>query len=204
MKKILIIITVVFFHLQAKGQVMENDSAIASQHKNPFIIRCFVNLTPNPKLDSLEKVYKFRFCSLAACINPLTTEYLERQALEAIKIRLEEIAERFVKEGTPVLVFIGGDSSYKYAERMNEGKNAYNIQYVSFGDYCNLYKNDKFLETMFNDKTKQLLGIKEPDTNTKHKLQARYARRDFPKQWAQDILVGVQPHVHIGRPLLDQ
>lgn len=153
-------IWVLFLHQLAKGKPLANDSLIASQHKNHTINRCFANLTPHPKLDSLEKVYQFRFCSLAACINPLTSEHFEGQALESIKIRLEELAERFVKEGTPVLVSIGGDGSYQYAQRMNRVENEYHITYVSFGDYCVLGRNDRYFESVFNDKTNQLLGLK--------------------------------------------
>jgi hypothetical protein len=62
---------------------------------------------------------------------PISVEYLKGQNRELIKLRLEEIAERFVKEGTPVILILGGLSGGDYAKEMNSEKNEYNLKYVT-------------------------------------------------------------------------
>ena len=98
--------------------------------------KCFDGLTKSARLDTLEAKLGFHFCCIAACVNPFSVEYLKGQDIELVKFRLHEIAERFVTEGTPVILFLGGLSSAELANKLNSENNRYNITYISSGNYC--------------------------------------------------------------------
>jgi hypothetical protein len=145
--------------LTSYAQTFEKDFVISSWYNNEFMSKCFEGLSQSPKLDSLQERVGFRFCSIAACVNDFTTRYVHEQERELIKLRLEELSERFIKEGTPIILFLGGHRSSEYVNKLNSEKNEFNIRYVSSGNYCQRSETEGYFEFVFNQHTKKLLGL---------------------------------------------
>jgi|SRR5687768_3031592 len=160
------------FSLATDAQLMENDSLISTLYNDEFMIRCFEDLTKSDKIDSLENKVGFHFCSIAACVNLFSVEYLKGKNRELVKLRLEEIAERYAKEGTPVILMLGGLSGGDQANKLNSVKNEYNIKYVSTGNYCLVTETENYFEYVFNKRTNEILGI-EKQTKRRRKATRR-------------------------------
>jgi hypothetical protein len=159
--KILSIIILGLICSTSYGQVTDKDSLITSLYDDVYMKKCFDGLTQSSELDSLESKLGFRFCSIASCVNPFSVAYVKGRNRDLIKLRLEEIAERFVKDGTPIFLILGGHSGGAQADKLNAEKNEHNIRYVSTGNYCEISQTEATLENAFNLKTQTLLGLGE-------------------------------------------
>jgi hypothetical protein len=151
----------------SQGQVTEKDSLISCWYDNDLLTKYFDGLAKSSKLDTLEKKLEFHFNSIAACVNPFSVNYLSGQDIELVKSRLQEISERLVKDGTPVILFLGGDSSAEHADKLNSERNEYNITYISTGNYCQRPKTESYFQDAFNHRTEELLGIVKPKKQRK-------------------------------------
>jgi hypothetical protein len=161
MRLLIGIVSGLVFSLTCYGQVTEKDSLISTMYNDVLMTKCFEGLTRPAKLDSLEEKLGFHFCSIAACVNPFSVEYIKGQNRELVKLRLEELAERLVKEGTPVMLILGGLSGGDRANKLNSEKNEYNLKYLSTGNYCEVTETESYFEEVFNKRTNKLLGLKE-------------------------------------------
>ena len=145
--------------LTSYGQTSDKDSLLASLYADTHMKRCFDGLSQSPELDSLESKLGFHFCNLASCVNPFSVAYLKGRDRELVRLRLEEIAERFVKDGTPILLILGGLSGGDEADKLNAERNEHNIRYVTTGNYCDVQETEKYFEYAFNLRTRKLLGL---------------------------------------------
>mgnify|MGYP000963432280 FL=1 len=161
------IILLLTVSLTSYGQVTEKDSLISSRYSNELVKKCFDGLTKSSTLDTLEKKLGFHFCSIAACVNPFSIRYLKGQDSESVKLRLQEIAERLVKDGTPVILFGGEQSDLKDTDKLNTDHNGNNITYLATGNCCYRFYNEAYFEDAFNQRTKELLGIVKPKKKRK-------------------------------------
>jgi hypothetical protein len=145
--------------MMSHGQVSELDSVMAASNSDKYISRCFDGLRKSSKLDSLELKYGIHFCSITACVNYYTTSTANGQDIELLKLRLEELAERFFSEGNPVFIFLGGEPGYGATNRRNSENLNDSIKYVrcSYGPRT---ATEIDLEEAFNRRTRQLLGMK--------------------------------------------
>jgi len=145
----------------AFGQETKLDSLVTTIYVDKYVNRDFESLPTDDGIRALEAKYKIRFKSLAACINPLTTQVLGEDEVQVLKGRIEQIAQALFNDGTPILISVGGSNSVQWAKDMNEKGNKYNVTYVSFGNYCVVEKTEREFEKVFNRKISELLGIRD-------------------------------------------
>lgn len=154
-KKILFAVLLIL-SFQAKGQNADEsmeieDHSISAQ----LYTKCYKNL--NYGAEILEKYPAFKetkLCSLAYCMMLLA--YQDQEIQQIGKDRLIGITTQLYREGNPVILIMGTESSFE-AERRNENlDDDDHIVYISYGE-CT---NPSFLSEgaeIVNKQTRQLI-----------------------------------------------
>jgi hypothetical protein len=160
--KLIMRFATILFHLTIHsvfGQVLKLDSIAFELDQEKFINRSFNSLEQDSTLLTIELRYGVRLDNIQPCLMLATVKILNEEQMEHLNARVEEIAERFYKEGSPILLSIGGNNSVGTVHELNTKGNKYNVTYLSFGNYCNVEKGEYEFEKVFNSKTMKLLGI---------------------------------------------
>src|SRR5690242_20282041 len=92
------------------GQPSENDTTktTALTGLEYFYNQTFADLAPFPSLDSSHlKAYEEICTNLAGCFVVLEAYPLRAQEAEALYVRMEELASRFYRKGTPLILMHG-------------------------------------------------------------------------------------------------
>lgn len=117
--------------------------------------KCFPNLNQGSEiLEKYPEMQKFGFCSIFKCINLLA--YQEEFIQEIGKARLIGIATQLYREGNPVILISGMDSSSTEIEENKNIKDDNNIVYVSVGE-CVIPNYVWTAKEMFNKQTRMLI-----------------------------------------------
>ncbi len=141
------------------GQEAKSDSIAFKYNLDKFINRSFDSLKTDNLLLTIEARHGVKFDNLGSCLMLATVRILNEDELKHLNARVEEIAERFYTEGSPILISLGGSNSVYATNRLNQKGNKYNVTYVSLGNYCVVDKGEDEIEKVFNDRTMKLLGI---------------------------------------------
>ncbi|MGV3589984.1 MAG: hypothetical protein ACO1OF_23450 [Adhaeribacter sp.] len=162
MKKI--IVGIIFFFSSQLGfsqNSVEKNSLSLPHPFGKYLNKCFTDLEPINYLKSHPLTQKKELCNLAIL---LYLEVYHQDSLfnEAIYIRLKQIANKFYKEGTPVLIVGNGMNSIESALKLNNKGNPYGITFISMGNSClNSTDVDNGIKK-FNQETKKLVNYIEP------------------------------------------
>jgi len=138
MKRITIFFFALVLSITAFGQVPDS-SATGNNTQLEVLNRQFSYLKRNISLSELESSLEIKLNTIGGCLmildfaKDLSLDSLSRTAL---KERLEEMADTFVAEGTPILLSGNGMNSVHNAARENTQPNSYNLKYVSTGNSC--------------------------------------------------------------------
>jgi hypothetical protein len=166
MKKNIIAFFTLMLSYTAYGQ--QADSVLAtSDYKAQIEVlnHQFPDLKRNASLGELENRYKITLNTIGGCL--MILEYAEVLRLDssgktALKKRLEEVADTYGTEGSPILLSGNGMNSVENAISNNSQPNDYNIKYVSTGNSCisELGSWAYFGIAAFNRSTLDKLGLK--------------------------------------------
>jgi hypothetical protein len=117
--------------------------------------KCFPNLNQGSEIfEKYPEMQKFEFCSIIKCVALLA--YKEEYIQEIGKARLRGIATQLFREGNPVILISGMDSSSTEIEENKNVKDDNNIVYVSIGE-CVIPQYMWTAKEVFNTQTKILI-----------------------------------------------
>lgn len=153
MKKL---ISIIFFigYLPVNGQV---DSKI-----NDYVNHCFNDLPSSQQIDSLGNRWNLDFCNIASLM-VVEALPLNESDLNLMSQRSDELADRFYREGSPLILLYGGMNNSFEAKELNKAKSD-SITYVSLGNTCLTNGIVDKLISRFNKKT---LALMEKDLREK-------------------------------------
>src|SRR6187455_3308603 len=118
------------------GQGEKSDSLAFKHNLDKFINRSFDSLKADNLLLKNETRHGVKLDNLGSCLMFATVRILNEDELKHLNARVEEIAERFYREGSPILISLGGSNSVYATNRLNQKGNKYHVTYVSLGNYC--------------------------------------------------------------------
>ena len=113
------LITIIFLSVIHRVCGQNADTTTFKDNFDKFINREFDTLEANSYIQAIEQKYPIKINSLASCFVLATTSFLTQGELKHLNARIERIAERFYKAGTPILVSLSGSNSMDEANELN-------------------------------------------------------------------------------------
>jgi hypothetical protein len=133
----------------------QNEVALKNDISFELYSKCFPNLNQGSEIfEKYPEMQKFEFCSIFKCVALLA--YQEEFIQEIGKARLRGIATQLYREGNPVILISGMDSSAIEIEENKNTKDNDNIVYVSVGE-CVIPNYVWTAKEVFNKQTRMLI-----------------------------------------------
>lgn len=145
-------ILMICFAFKANGQ---DSIPIKNELSYKLFSKCFENLNQGSEIfEKYPDLKKNGFCSIQDCI--LLLVYKEEYVQEIGKARLRGIATQLFREGNPVLLISGMNSSSTALEENENTLDDNNIIYISVGE-CVIPNYVSIAEEVFNQQTNRLI-----------------------------------------------